>query len=104
MNDNPEIVKKACELTKFLVLKNLLKHEDVDIIWNSRAGKHETFVKEIYALVGELPYYEKDVGENMKLFKKVTNVPREQWDEDYIHMIRLFSQNSYGFNTKENMG
>ena len=62
MNDNPEIIKKSCELTKFLVIRNLLKSEDIDIIWTSRVGKHETVVKEIYALVGELPYYEKDVA------------------------------------------
>lgn len=80
LNDNHEIIKKSCELVKFLVLRNLLRPEDVDIIWNSRVGKHETVVKEIYNLIGELPYYEKEVSENLKLFQKISAVPREQWD------------------------
>lgn len=33
----------------------------------------------------------------------MSNIPKNQWDEDYIHMIRQFSQNAYGFNTKEHM-
>jgi hypothetical protein len=75
MNENLEIVKKACELTKFLVLRNVLTPEDIDIIWKSRVGKHETVVKEIYSLIGEIPYYEKDTKQNLSLFSKISKVP-----------------------------
>ena len=39
----------------------------------------------------------------MKLFRKVTTIPEEQWDEDYIHFIRDFSQNAYGMNLRERL-
>jgi hypothetical protein len=39
----------------------------------------------------------------LKLFGKISNIPKAEQDEDYIHMIRLFSQNSYGVNTKVHM-
>jgi hypothetical protein len=50
-NDNPEFIKKACELAKYLKVKNNLEEADIDLILKSRAGKHETVVKEIYTLV-----------------------------------------------------
>ena len=103
LNDNLELTKKSCELTRFLANRNLLTSEEIEIIWASRIGKHETIIKEIYNLIGDLPYYEKDTKENLKLFAKISNIPKAEQDEDYIHMIRLFSQNSYGVNTKVHM-
>ena len=50
-NDNPELIKKACELAKFLFMKGSLTEDNIDLIINSRMGKHETVLKEIYALV-----------------------------------------------------
>lgn len=59
-NDNQEFIKKACELVKFLNIKNNITDENVDLIWKARLGKHETTVKEIYSLVAELPLYENE--------------------------------------------
>jgi hypothetical protein len=50
-NDNQEFIKKACELVKFLNIKTNITDADVDLIWKSRLGKHETSVKEIYTLI-----------------------------------------------------
>jgi hypothetical protein len=60
LNDNLELTKKSCELTRFLANRNLLTSEEIETIWASRIGKHETIIKEIYNLIGDLPYYEKD--------------------------------------------
>ena len=30
-------------------------------------------------------------------------MPEDQWDEDYIHMIRELSENSYGLNMREKL-
>ena len=59
-NDNLELIKKSCELTRFLVQRSMLTSEEIEIIWASRTGKHETIIKQIYNLMGDIPYYEKD--------------------------------------------
>lgn len=87
-NDNHEFIKKACEIVKFLNIKHNIVEKDVDLIWQSRVGKHETVVREIYNLLAEFPLYQNDIGENVRLFRKVADLPRQQWDEDYIRMIR----------------
>jgi len=39
----------------------------------------------------------------LRLFGNISSIPKAEWDEDYIHMIKVFSHNSYGLNTKEHM-
>ena len=53
--------------------------------------------------MSELPYYEKDAEDKVNLFNKISTLPEDQWDEEYIRMIRLFSQYAYGYDTRENM-
>jgi hypothetical protein len=36
----------------------------------------------------------------MELFKKITTVSEQSWDEDYIKMIKEFSENSYGIDVR----
>jgi hypothetical protein len=74
-NDNQEFIKKACELVKFLNIKSNINDADVDLIWKSRLGKHETSVKEIYTLVSELPLYENEEAKKLELFRKVATIP-----------------------------
>lgn len=73
---------------KFLNCKQNVREQDIKVLWKSRIGKHETILKEIYNLLSEFPLYEHDINENLKLFVMVSDLPEEQWDEDYIHMIR----------------
>lgn len=40
----------------------------------------------------------------MELFRKVSTIPEEAWDEDYIKMIKEFSENSYGIDIREKLG
>lgn len=40
----------------------------------------------------------------MDLFKKVSAIPEDSWDEDYIKMIKEFSENSYGIDLREKLG
>lgn len=103
-NDNQEFIKKACELVKFLNIKNNITDQDVDLIWQARQGKHETTVKEIYTLIADLPLYENEDQKKIELFKKVSSLPEESWDEDYIKMIKEFSENSYGIDLREKLG
>jgi hypothetical protein len=85
---------------KYLNIKNNITDEDIDLIWKSRLGKHETTVKEIYTLVSELPMYETEYEDKLVLFNKISNIPSELWDEDYIKMIKDFSENSYGIDVR----
>ena len=90
-NDNAEFIKKVCELSKYLYIKGNLTEEDLDLIIKSRVGKHETVIKEIYLLIADIALYDASQEWKMKMFQKISNMPEEQWDDDYIRMIRDFS-------------
>ena len=42
-------------------------------------------------MVADFGSYQSLVQDKLELFTKVANIPEEQWDEDYIHMIRTLS-------------
>lgn len=96
VSDNQEFIKKSCELVRFLFVKGHISEGEVEEIWKSREGKHETVIKEIYTLISEFPLYQTDVEAKLKLFGKISAVPKEEWDEDYIRLIKEMSDNSYG--------
>lgn len=103
LNDNQEFIRKACELVKYLHAKHNITDQDIHLLWDARTHKHETSVKEIYALIADLPLYETQHARKLELFAKVATLPEASWDEDYIKMIKDFSENSYGLEVREKL-
>ncbi|VDP65308.1 unnamed protein product [Schistosoma mattheei] len=49
-----QYVEKVEEIIRFMIRKLLLTSDDLDIIWESQIGKHETIIKNIFNMLTRL--------------------------------------------------
>lgn len=62
-----------------------------------RIGKHEAALQEIYSLISVLPSRKLTETFSVDLYTAISSVPQDQWDEDYIRMIKDYSISAIGY-------
>lgn len=87
-----EIFKRGTDLLRLLCRGRLLTEDILELLWNSRRGRHEDFVRLIHhtiVSIAEDPALSPTLLDF--LFKKVESVPAKDWDEDYLTLVTEFT-------------
>lgn len=91
-NDRPhvEIVKRSGICLKFLVKKGHITENHIKIIWESLKSKHESYIRAVYLILGEIcGFFKEDL--NDILFSYLSRISLVNYDEQLLQLIFDFS-------------
>eukprot|EP01125_Pyxidicula_operculata_P018997 TRINITY_DN6842_c1_g3_i2.p1 TRINITY_DN6842_c1_g3~~TRINITY_DN6842_c1_g3_i2.p1 ORF type:complete len:2639 (+),score=452.27 TRINITY_DN6842_c1_g3_i2:39-7955(+) len=82
-----ELVKKSSSIIEALSKSNMITESELDLIWRSSLGAHESLTHQVWELIGAFAPFLK---ENMftSLFSKIREVPLSDYDKNFLLLIR----------------
>lgn len=86
-NSHPELMKRSKEIIYFLAVEGKLTAKDVDMIWESQVGKHETIRHMIWGLLGELANV-LDLEIIDFLFDKLKQINYNEYNSNLLFLVR----------------
>mmetsp|Transcript_12467 Transcript_12467/g.20271 ORF Transcript_12467/g.20271 Transcript_12467/m.20271 type:complete len:3278 (-) Transcript_12467:248-10081(-) len=89
-NIHEEVLRRSGDIVKFLAHFQELENRDIDLIWDSIQGKHESVCHTIFQLVGEVaPALSYPQLEH--LYEKIATLPKSAYDTQTVYMIRCIA-------------
>jgi len=84
---HPQIVMRSAELIKFLYTNSRFTRDNIDVIWNSAAGKHEAEREALINLIQEVVscFSPQDL---QYFFSKLTSLPFPEIDSQILSLVK----------------
>lgn len=92
VNDRPhvELIKRSSTIFRFLAQSRALEAENLEILWRSMDGKHESYIRATYASILEFtPFLTEELHDY--LYMKFKSVPIEKYDEIFLSLVKDFT-------------
>lgn len=88
-----EIMKRSPTILKFLAKHDALRGEDLDLLWQSSIGKHETLVRVVYDTIADITHELSEEHLDL-LFSRIQAVDLADYREVLLDFLKAFTSSA----------